>query len=347
MTETTAVESSESTSQVDVAPTTAEKQATTSDSVTAPPRTDGIIATNGSTAAATEPTAESGLFGWGGITEGIGQLWGSVSGEADNSNNDVTPVTKVTEAAKPALSPSLAPLTKAATEIAASATTELGNAGKVAQIRLGEAAKEVERGWGVFNSFLDDILTPQQQQSGGGAGGGGDGVEQSANRGVSLEGAVEKLHERFPSIDKAEEAVEVYECAMMQKYRSVLNGATPEKTFACSGVLYVTPAHLAMYVMDDGGAFGSPFGTIIPLADVKRVQRGNKNMLRVLMVDQSSYVFAAFASVDTFKAAVDVLHHLVGTDDTKKAKSKVKKEEDKEVKEEVKGEKEVKEAKES
>ncbi len=250
---------------------------------------------------------ESGLFGWGGLTEGIGQLWGSVSREGEGEGGEPK-----RDAPKPALSPSLAPLTKAATEMAASATTELGNAGKVAQLRLGEAAKEVERGWGAFNSFLDDILTPQTQ---------GEGAETQAERGaVAIDGAAEKLHERFPTLDRAEEAVEVYECAMMQKYRSVLNGATPEKTFACNGILYVTPSHLAMYVLDDGGAFGAPFGTVIPLADVKRVQRGNKNMLRVLMVDQSSFVFAAFASVDTFKAAVDVLHHLVGADEGKKPK---------------------------
>lgn len=251
-------------------------------------------------------SADSGLFGsWAGLSGGLNSLFGG--GEEAGATTTAEP---------PKQSPSLLPLSKAASEIAASATSELESASKAAQIRLGQAAQGIERGWGTLNSFLDDFLSPpvdgqQVPQDGATRDAAAPPPPDAGAVSAAMERAAELLHERFPELDAGEEAIDVYECSLVQKYKCTLNSATPEKTFAFAGVLYVTAAHLAMYVVDDGGAFGAPFGVVVPLTAGNRVQRGSKAMLRVVTNDENSYVFAAFASDDAFKAAVDLLHQIV------------------------------------
>ncbi len=236
-----------------------------------------------------EKPADDGLFGaWRGWTGGFNELF---SGSREGGP----------------ISPRSPSISKAASEIAATA----GHAGKAAQKQLGKAAEEIGKGWANLNHFLDEIVSPATDEATRGS---------APDVRSSLDGAAELLHVRFPDIDAAEEAVGTYECTLVQKYRCALNGATPEKTFPLAGVLYVTPLHLAMYVLDDAGAFGAPFGVVVPFADVARVQRGQKAMLRIVTKEKSSYVFAGFQSDGEFKAALDLLEHLVGSAETQPRK---------------------------
>lgn len=183
--------------------------------------------------------------------------------------------------------------------VASKAGVELGNASKAAQETIGKAREEIGKGWGTFNTFLDDILSPKA-----------DGAQRSVGEGVDVQ---QKFHELFPDLDLDDDVVDHYSCTLLQKYRCYLNNATPEKTFPLRGRLYVTTSHLAMYVVDDGGAFGGqPFGVSVPFREVGKIQKGAKAMLRLVTKTQTSYVFADFESDSHFSGALSLLEHMAG-----------------------------------
>lgn len=183
-----------------------------------------------------------------------------------------------------------------ATALANVASTELEMASKVAQETIGKAAEEIGRGWGNFNTFLDDMLAPK------------------VNNGD--DSPTVDVHKRFCELfaDIAQdEVVDHFQCALLQKYRCYLNNATPEKAFPLHGHLFVTTAHLAMHVTDDGMQAGrKTFSITVPLAEVSKVQKGANAMLRVVTKSQSSYILAEFVSDTHFKGALSLLEHMTG-----------------------------------
>lgn len=196
-------------------------------------------------------------------------------------------------------------LQKKAADMAAGATKELEKASKVAQEALGIAAEDLGKGWGKLNHFLDDILAPQ---SGKGAGSADANAEDLAED----EDVQARFHSLFPDLDESEDVIDHYRCTLLQKYRCYLNNETPEKSLSVRGRLFVSTSHLAMYVFDDGGAFdGAKFHVSVPLAEVARVQKGAKSMMRVITSSQSSYIFAEFESEAHFAGALSLVEHMI------------------------------------
>jgi hypothetical protein len=196
-------------------------------------------------------------------------------------------------------------LHRAAADIAAGATKELEKASKLAQATLGHAAEDLGKGWGKFSDFLDDILAP----------GAGDKRREASVDAEDLgedEDVQARFHSLFPDVGESEDVVDHYRCTLLQKYRCYLNNDTPEKSLAVRGRLFVCTSHLAMYIFDDGGAFdGAKFHVTVPLADVARVQKGAKSMMRVVTSAASSYIFADFESETHFAGALSLVEHMI------------------------------------
>ena len=184
-----------------------------------------------------------------------------------------------------------------ATTIANAATAELEHASKAAHETFGKAAQEIGKGWGTLNTFLDDILAAKPDSD-------------KEDEDVDIHASFRKL---FPDIEKDDEVVDHFKCTLLQKYRCYLNNSTPEKTYPLRGRLFVSTSHIALYVTDDGGAFGGkPFGVSVPFADVAKIQKGAKSMLRLLTKSQSSYIFAEFESDSHYSGALSLLEHMTG-----------------------------------
>jgi hypothetical protein len=121
-------------------------------------------------------------------------------------------------------------------------------------------------------------------------------------------------HFRMLFDDLDEEVVDHFACALVQKYRCFINNATPEKTLTVRGRLYITTAHLAIHIYDDQGAFdNTTFRITVPFADVGRVQKGVKAMMRVITNDasQSSFIFADFETDTHFAAALSLVEQMI------------------------------------
>lgn len=188
-----------------------------------------------------------------------------------------------------------------AAHLASAATLELENASRAAQETIGKAAEELGRGWGTFNTFLDDMLSPENH-----------GGEQEPDGAHDIHTTFRKL---FPDLDTDDEVVDHYRCTMLQKYRCYLNNATPEKALPLRGRLFVTTSNIAMYVTEDGGAFGGrSFVVTIPFQDVVKIQKGARAMLRVITnaQPQASYIFAEFESETHYSGALSLLEQLNG-----------------------------------
>ncbi|KAI0566143.1 hypothetical protein FGB62_12g132 [Gracilaria domingensis] len=189
-----------------------------------------------------------------------------------------------------------------AANLAHAASAELAHASEAAQHTFGKAAQELGKGWGTLNSFLDDMLAPAHGGGGGGARALGD--EQSQR-------VLEQFDKHFPQLDRHDQVVDHFECALIQKYRCHLNNATPEKVFPLRGTLFVTTTHIAMHVVDEHAVFSrTPFGITVPFSDVAKIQKGAKSMLRVLTVHNASYIFAQFDSDTHFNGALSLLDHM-------------------------------------
>lgn len=187
-------------------------------------------------------------------------------------------------------------LGKRAANIANAATAEFEIASKAAQETFGKAAEEIGKGWGTLNNFLDDMLAAKPE----------------GEKGAAEENDIQDTFlATFPQIGKEDEVVDHFKCTLLQKYRCYLNNATPEKTYALRGRLFVSTAHVAMHVTDDGGEFGAkPFGVAIPFSDVGKIQKGAKAMLKLVTKEQISYIFAEFESDSHFSGALSLLEHM-------------------------------------
>lgn len=218
-------------------------------------------------------------------------------------------------------------LGKAASHLANAAGAELENASKAAQETIGKAAQELGRGWGTLNSFLDDMLSPDDQQNGSSNnrsassssnahGGGISDIASELGASSSATDIQQIFIELFPHLsakadEEQEQVVDHYKCTLVQKYRCYLNNSTPEKAFALRGRLFVTMSNIAMYVADDAGAFGgNAFGINIPFESVTKIQKGAKQMLRVVTRAQTSFIFAEFESETHFQGALSLLEQL-------------------------------------
>lgn len=137
----------------------------------------------------------------------------------------------------------------------------------------------------------------------------GAGAKKAA--GGTMDGDSEK-QEGADQDEEEEEVVDHYGCCMVQKYRCYLNNATPERSFVLYGRLFVTMSNVAMYVTDDGGAFGrrSAFGVNIPFEEIVKIQKGAKNMLRVVTKAQTSFIFGQFESDTHYAGALSLLEQL-------------------------------------
>lgn len=185
-----------------------------------------------------------------------------------------------------------------ASNLANAATNELEHASRAAQHTIGKAAEELGRGWGTLNTFIDDMLAPEDKRG-----------ENAVDESQDIHATFRKL---FPHFETDDEVVDHYRCTLLQKYRC-LNNATPEKAFPLRGRLFVTMSNIAMYVTDDGGAFGgNAFGVNIPFEEVIKIQKGAKAMLRVLTKAQTSFIFAEFESDTHYNGALSLLEQLHG-----------------------------------
>jgi GRAM domain len=242
------------------------------------------------------------------VTEGIGGLFGvdGSGGEDEETDGGQSgDIAGASDAAGGDSSGGNDDIQKAAAEMAAGATKELEKASKVAQDALGHAAQDIGKGWGKLNHFLDDILAPKTERDLG-------GNHANAEDLAEDEDVQVRFHSLFPDLDESESVVDHYGCSLLQKYRCYLNNDTPEKSLAVRGRLFVSTSHLAMYVFDDGGAFdGAKFHVTVPLADVARVQKGAKSMMRVITSSQSSYIFAEFESETHFAGALSLVEHMI------------------------------------
>lgn len=190
-------------------------------------------------------------------------------------------------------------LGKTAAQLATAATAEFEHASRAAQATFGKAAQELGRGWGTLNTFLDDMLASDTKRT-----------EKVSTDGKDIHATFREL---FPHLESDDEVVDHYRCTLLQKYRCYLNNATPEKMFPLRGRLFVTMSNIAMYVTDDGGAFGGiAFGVNVPFQEVVKIQKGAKAMLRVVTKAQTSFIFAEFESDIHFNGAVSLLEQLGG-----------------------------------
>lgn len=204
------------------------------------------------------------------------------------------PTTVTTNASKDGES-----LGKTAAQLATAATAEFEHASRAAQATFGKAAQELGRGWGTLNTFLDDMLGPDTKR-----------VEAAGTAGKDIHTTFREL---FPHLESDDEVVDHYGCTLLQKYRCYLNNATPEKMFPLRGRLFVTMSNIAMYVSEDGGAFGGiAFGVNVPFQEVVKIQKGAKAMLRVVTKAQTSFIFAEFESDTHFNGALSLLEQLAG-----------------------------------
>lgn len=234
---------------------------------------------------------------------GIGNLFASPdSVDPEALKSDSSNPTEPTESGNPPsadINISADELGATAANLANVATAELGHASKAAQETIGKAAEEIGRGWGNLNSFLDDMLAPDKKA-------GANDVDDTVN-------VHSKFHELFPDHSPDDEVVDHYRCTLLQKYRCYLNNATPEKSFPMRGRLFVTTSIIAMYIVDDGGAFDSKgFGVSIPFQDIAKIQKGAKPMMRVVTKQQASFIFAEFESDTHFGGALSLLEHMTG-----------------------------------
>ncbi|CAN8069317.1 unnamed protein product, partial [Agarophyton chilense] len=188
-----------------------------------------------------------------------------------------------------------------AAHLAHAASAELQHASEAAQHTFGKAAQELGKGWGTLNSFLDDMLAPAASST----------ASHRAAPSSDAQRVLKHFHQHFPTLPERDDVVDHFECTLIQKYRCQLNDATPEKVFPLSGTMFVTTSHIAMYIVDRHTVFSSEsFGVTIPLADVAKIQKGAKSMLRLLTVDKHSYIFAQFESNTHFNAAISLLEHM-------------------------------------
>lgn len=198
-----------------------------------------------------------------------------------------------------------------AAELADVASKELASASRAAQVMIGQGAQDLGKGWGKLNHFLDDMLAPQQKKASEDGGGEEDGDDDAEDLAEDEDVQV-RFHSLFPDIEESSDVVDHYRCVLLQKYRCFLNPDTPEMSVALSGRLFVCTTHLAMYVFNDHGAFnGAKFFISIPFADVSRVQKGAKSMMRVLTSSQTSYIFGQFESETHFGGALSLVEHMI------------------------------------
>lgn len=224
-----------------------------------------------------------GLFGAGAEDNDSDKNDGDSDGEDGDSHTDEEPENE---------------LGKTAANIATAATAEFEIASKAAQETIGKAAEEIGKGWGTFNSFLDDMLAAKP------------GADSPSREDADMHSQFQSV---FPELAEEDEVVDHFRCAFLQKYRCYLNDSTPEKTYALRGTLFVSTAHIAMSVTDDGGEFGGkPFGTSIPLTSVEKIQKGAKAMLRLMTKEPitKEYIFAEFESDSHFSSALTLLEHM-------------------------------------
>lgn len=259
-------------------------------------------------------TNQGGLFGgWGmpalpdinKVADGIGGMFNEIVDGADGAYDAAVEKSVDANSGGSEVGDGGEDLQKAAVDMATGATKELEKASKVAQQAIGHAAEDFGKGWGKLNHFLDDILAPGSRRGGGG------GADADAEDLAEDEDVQTRFHSLFPDLEE-EDVIDHYKCTLLQKYRCYLNNDTPEKSLAVRGRLFVSTTHLAMYIFDDGGAFdGAKFHVSVPLADVARVQKGAKSMMRVITSTQSSYIFADFESETHFTGALSLVEHII------------------------------------
>jgi hypothetical protein len=78
--------------------------------------------------------------------------------------------------------------------------------------------------------------------------------------------------------------------------------------------LYITTAHIAIHIYDDLGAFdNATFQITLSFAEIGRVQKGAKAMMRVILHDsaQSSFIFADFETETHFAAALSLVEQMI------------------------------------
>lgn len=238
-----------------------------------------------------DPNAQTGVFsGWGFDVNAVaGNLGGLFTAADPTTTDDIG-----SHAEDPADD-----MGSAAANIATAATAELEHASKAAQETIGKAAEEIGKGWGTLNSFLDEMLAAKPGEKGD--------VDDDAD-------VHNKFHTLFPELEKDDEVVDHFKCTLLQKYRCFLNNATPEKSYALRGRLFVSTLHIAMYVSDDRGEFGGqPFGISVPFADVAKIQKGAKSMLRLVTKSQTSLIFSDFESDSHFTGALSLLEHMAAS----------------------------------
>lgn len=270
---------------------------------TDPPKSEEISPAEKLLSEDTTPQHGSVFAGWGfpdvnAVAGGIGGFFGGAD-EDDQEQSDQDPDHDDNgddDAGSPDVDPA-DDIGATAENIAKVATAELEHASKAAQETIGKAAKEIGKGWGTLNSFLDDMLAAKPDA---------DGDQDDAD-------VHNSFHNLFPDLEKDDEVVDHFKCTLLQKYRCYLNNATPEKTYALRGRLFVSTSHIAMYVTDDSGQFGGkPFGISIPFQDVGKIQKGANARLRLVTKSQSSYIFADFESDSHYTGALSLLEHMAG-----------------------------------
>eukprot|EP00177_Eucheuma_denticulatum_P005278 GFKZ01009602.1.p1 GENE.GFKZ01009602.1~~GFKZ01009602.1.p1 ORF type:complete len:325 (-),score=56.39 GFKZ01009602.1:1036-2010(-) len=246
------------------------------------------------------PHAGSGGWGWGfnvnAVAGNIGGLFGAGTENHDSDKNGGDSDREDGDAHSDVEAEN--ELGTTAANIASAATAELEIASKAAQETIGKAAEEIGKGWGTFNSFLDDMLASKP------------GADSTSSDDGNIHSQFQSV---FPKLAEEDEVVDHFRCALLQKYRCYLNNSTPEKTYVLRGILFVSTAHVAMYVTDDGGQFGGePFSISIPLKSVGKIQKGAKAMLKLVTKEPItySYIFAEFESDSHFSSALSLLEHM-------------------------------------
>lgn len=264
---------------------------------------------------ATDPNSQSGVFSaWGFDVNAVAGNIGGFFTAADPTAPDVI-TNHIDDPADD--------MGSTAANIANVATAELEQASKAAQQtigkvgeELGKVGEELGKGWGTLNTFLDNMLDAKP----------GDKAELDDDADVH-----NKFHSLFPELEKDDEVVDHFKCTLLQKYRCFLNNATPEKTYPLQGRLFVSTLHIAMYIVDDRGAFGGqPFGISVPFADVAKIQKGAKSMLRLVTKSQSSLIFSDFESDSHFTGALSLLEHMAASAASPSPEKGVKPDEEKE-----------------
>jgi hypothetical protein len=168
-----------------------------------------------------------------------------------------------------------------------------------AKENLGFVGQGVSKGWGTLNRLLDNVFHMKEE-----------GEEDSSRKryaDMTTQDWEVELRKAFPSWNKENSLIDAFPCSLMQRYRCVDNKATEEQIIEFPGVLFITVGKVAFH---GSSTDSDKFGVIIGLDEISRIQKGKESRIRLVLKDQTCFIFSQFKDQVEFESALGILEQI-------------------------------------